>query len=315
MKKITILSVFSFLVLFSCKIDKEKFKENLESVGTDKNDATEIVAYNNVLIKLSDARHSYFKSMDGNLNKIANGLEDYNDRFAFIGLTPLIYTPSIGYNEPKPEEPGTAFKKDDKAFFEKNVKELNESFKTIQTKYTGLNDYIKAEDYKDDQGKAGKEMIDEIDDLIVKYYATNKSITERIMVLSEQAEREVLKTHPFKDHIFAMKDASNKVAEFVTLAYEAPDNYSSNEAKFKELYTEIEMLNAEREKLKTPKNDAYPGKETYFTSYNKSANDFLITARKIMRNATGQNAFTNYDLEDLARAEENLRRSYNNFVD
>ena len=277
--------------------------------------ASEIVAYNNALIKLSDDQNQYIKSMNGNLDRIDKGLANYNDNFAFMALTPLFYNPTPGYNEPNPEQPGNAFEQADKEFFEKNVKILNENFQAIQTQYASLNEYIKAEDYKDDQGKSGKEMVKKVDDLVTKYYDTNSLVMDRIVLLSEKAEREVLKTHPFKDHIFAMKDASNTVEEFVSLAYDFPDDYKANEEKFKALYAKIEKYNQEREALDEPKNSAYPGKETYFSLYNKAANDFLVEARKIMRNAEAAGSFSDTDLDALGWAEENMRTTYNNFVD
>ncbi len=303
------------LIVSSCKMDKPEFMDKLESVTSGGSNAAEIVAYNNVLIKLSDAQHNYLQGLNRNLNSISKGLQNYNDQFAFMGISPMFYHPVMSYNEPKPEEPGNAFEKEDKLFFEKNVKSLNQSFESIRENYSKLENYIKAEDYKDDQGKVGNQIIQQIDDLVVKYYDDNKIIMNRIVKLSDEAEREVLKTHPFKDHIFAMKDASNLVAKFVTLAYDYPDNYKNNELKFNEMYSEIEKLNGEREKLGEPKNSAYPGKEVYFKTYNNSVNDFLIEARKIMRNANESGIFTDRDLENLARAEENIRLAYNNFVD
>ncbi len=315
MKKITLLSFFCFLLFISCKIDKDKWKENLESVSSGGSDAAEIVAYNNALIKLSDAQHSYIQSLNRNLNQIANKLQDPDDRYSFLSLTPLIYTNLQSYNDPDPEKPGNAFESEDKEFFEKNIRSLNELFGSIQNDYSKLDEYIKAEDYKDDQGKAGNEMIKQIDELIEKYYDTNQMITDKIVLLSDKAEREVLKTHPFKDHIFAMKDASDAVADFVTFAYENPENYGSNESKFKEFYGKIEAFNTQRETLAAPQNSAYPGKEIYFTQYNQAVNNFLIEARKIMREASSSGNLTQNDLENLAREEEYIRTAYNNFVD
>jgi len=314
MKKLIFLLVFSFL-LISCKIDNEKWKESLESVASGGSEAAEIVAYNNALIKLSDNQHGYIQSLNGNLNRIADKLLNLDDPYAYLSLTPLIYTNIQAYNDPDPEKPGSAFEKEDKEFFEKNVLAMNELFRAIQNDYSKLDEYIKAEDFKDDQGKAGNEMISQIDQLVEKYYDTNKIITDKIVMLSEKAEWEVLKTHPFKDHIFAMKDASNAVADFVTFAYDNPENYGSNESKFKELYEKIEAFNAQRETLASPQNSAYPGKEIYFSQYNKAVTDFLIEARKIMRDAAASGNLTQNNLNDLAREEENMRMTYNNFVD
>src|SRR5690606_1792893 len=255
MKKLIFLLVFSFL-LISCKIDNEKWKESLESVASGGSEAAEIVAYNNALIKLSDNQHGYIQSLNGNLNRIADKLLNLDDPYAYLSLTPLIYTNIQAYNDPDPEKPGSAFEKEDKEFFEKNVLAMNELFRAIQNDYSKLDEYIKAEDFKDDQGKAGNEMIRQIDQLVEKYYDTNKIITDKIVMLSEKAEWEVLITHPFKHHIFAMKDASNAVADFVTFAYDNPENYGSNESKFKELYEKIEAFNAQRETLASPQNSA-----------------------------------------------------------
>ena len=314
MKKISFLTLMS-LLLVSCKIDSDKWMENFESAGSGESAAMKIVAYNNALIKLSDNQHSYLKSLDRNLGDIFNKLENPNDPYIFLSPTPMIYSHIPSYDDPKLEEPGNEFEEEDKEFFRKNVLILNQSFESIRAEYAKLEEYVKAEDYKDDQGKAGKEMISQIDQLIAKYYDTNEILTKRIVALTENAEREVLKSHPFKDHIFAMKDASNAVADFVTTAYEKPENYSAHEAKFKELYDKIESLNLQREKLPLPKNSDFPGKEIYFSQYNQAVNNFLIAARKIMRDANSSGNLTQINLNDLAREEENIRTAYNNFVD
>lgn len=300
-----------FLVSFSCK--SENADEPSENVSQD--DANEIIAYNNAVIKLNDAHFRYLETINTNLGKIENGLQDPNDRFAFSGLISPIYINTASFNDVKPEEPGNAFAKADREFFQTNVKSLNESFKNVQTKYEELTNYIKAEDFKDDAGAKGKQLIGEIDTEIAHYNKTNEAVTAKLVNVADGAERKVLKDHPLKEYIFAFKDDSKAIAEFVNIAYESPENYKSIEAKLQAAYDKIEKLNKEHTAMTAPDGKEFPGRDGSFKRFNDEVNRFLVDARKIMRDASSAGSLTDYNLETFSRNEESIRNAYNSFVD
>lgn len=315
MKKLILpFLVLSFLVTFSCKFDGANSKDSPENVNKD--DANEIIGYNNALIKLNDAQHKYLEIINNNLDKIERGLETPNDRFAFSGLFPPTYfNPVSAYNDPKPEEPGNVFSNDDRTFFKTNVEALNKSFKDVQTKYEELNNYIKAEDFKDDAGAKAKLLIAEIDGHITEYNKTNDLITARLVTVADAAERKILKDHPLKEQIFAFKEDSKAISDFVNIAYESPDDYKAIESKLQASYDKIEKLNKEHIAMKAPDSKEFPGRDGSFKRFNDEISDFLVDARKIMRDASSAGNLSNSDLETLSRNEESVRNAYNNFVD
>ncbi|SMC75418.1 DUF3829 domain-containing protein [Moheibacter sediminis] len=304
--------VLSFLVTFSCK--SENSSDASENVSQD--DANEIIGYNNALIKLNDAQHKYLEIINNNLGKIETGLQNPNDRFAFSGLFPPTYfKPVSTFNEPKAEEPGNAFSKEDRQFFKSNIKTLNETFQNVQTKYEELKNYLKAEDFKDDNGAKGKQLIGEIDAFIANYNKTNEAITAKLSTVADGAERKILKDHPLKDYIFAFKDDSKAINEFVNIAYESPENYKSIETKLQASYDKIEKLNKQHTAMTAPDGKEFPGRDGSFKRFNDEINDFLVDARKIMREASTSGELTEYNLESFSRNEESIRNAYNNFVD
>lgn len=304
--------VLGFLLTFSCK--SENSADATENVSQD--EANEIVGYNNAVIKLNDAQNKYLETINNNLGRIESGLENPNDRFAFSGLFPPTYfNPVSAYNDPKPEEPGDAFSNDDRVFFKTNVETLNKSFKDVQTKYEELTNYLKAEDFKDDGGEKAKMLISEIDAHIADYNKTNDLILAKLVSLSDAAEKKILKDHPLKDYIFAFKDDSKAITEFVNIAYEAPENYKSIETKLQASYDKIEKLNKEHSAMKAPDNKEFPGRDGSFNRFNDEINDFLIDARKIMRQASTNGKLSDSDLETFSRNEESVRNAYNSFVD
>lgn len=312
MKKL-ILSLFllTFLVIHSCK--SESSENTTENVSSD--DANEIVAYNNAVIKLNDAQFRYLETVNTNLAKIENGLQNPSDRFAFIGILSPIYINARSFDDAKPEEPGKAFENEDRVFFETNVKSLNKSFNDVQAKYEELNNYLKAEDFKDDAGAKGKLLIAEIDAHIADYNETNELINSRLVTLADGAERKILKDHPLKDQIFAFKDDSKAIKEFVDIAYESPENYKLIEAKLKTSYDKIEKLNKEHTAMKAPDNKEFPRRGSSFKRFNDGVNSFLVDARKIMRDASQSGKLTDSNLQTLSRNEESIRNAYNSFVD
>lgn len=312
-----IIPVFisAFILITSCKNDKRGDLLKSNEVNVSQNDANEIIRYNNAVVKLVDGQHQYLKRLNENMVKIEKGLQKPDDRFAFIGLVLPPYIESLRYDDAKPEEPGKVFSKEERDFFGSNVKTLNKTFRNIQDSYDQLMEYIKAEDYKDDAGKQGKQAIVTIDSLRQNYGKITETVYKKLTGLADSAERKVLEDHPLKDYIFAFKDDSKAVAEFVNLAFEKAQDYKANETEFKEAYDKIENLNTKHKQMKVPDASRFPIKDSYFKNFNEAVNEFLIDARKIMRNAASSGQLTPNDLETFKSNEDYIRKSYNNFVD
>lgn len=316
MKQPIKLLIFAVAILFSaCKSGDKKDKDaKTEYAEASNEDANQIVEYNNVLVGFTDKNNDFLKRIDGNLERIAKGLQNPSDRFAFIGITPAFSTPSFNRSKLKPETPPSVLSSADQKYFKDNVAGLNESMAKIKETYKSLDDYLKAEDWKDDKGAKGKKLVDSIYSISKTYYKYDENILAKLEVIGDDAERIILKTHPLKKYIFAMKDDRKAVGDFNRLILESK-NYKTDEAKIKAAYTELEAQNKKHIEMDAPSTSKYPGKENAFKRFNDSFNEYLIEARKTMRDATTSGKLTENNAESLIRKHDYMRTSYNSFVD
>lgn len=317
MKNSTILFLFTILFsLFSCD-SKDQFGFNLKE-KEELELANHIITYNNLLIKLNDQQFSYLKSIENNLSDIQATLDDPEKETygnITIGLTHASFHDPIQFPNQKLEEPRDFFSEQDRTFFVSNVTSLKANFKNIQTKYDELYAYLKAEDFKDDTGAKGKKMVTEIRNLMDQFYKKNDEIAAKLSKLTNSAETIILKDHPLKDYILAFKEDSKAVTEFVDISFESPENYQTIEPKLTAAYQKLEKLNLAHSAMKVPDNKEFPGRGSAFEQFNKSVNEFLAEARKMMRNATESGEIAQNDLDALTRNEELIRQVYNTFVD
>ena len=87
------------------------------------------------------------------------------------------------------------------------------------------------------------------------------------------------------------------------------------EAKAKSAYQALEDQHHKHVAMAAPDAGKFPGKDSYFKNFNDQLNDYLIAARKMMRDASASGKLTEYNIEELARNQDNMRSAYNNFVD
>ncbi|MCZ4244425.1 DUF3829 domain-containing protein [Pedobacter punctiformis] len=316
--KLTIkLIALAFVVSFAaCKGSGDKKDgAKTEYAESNKDDANDIVEYNNVLVSYTDKNNDYLKSLDGTLQKISKGLENPTDRFAWIGITSPMSMISINHSKVKPETPPAALSSDDQKFFKDNVAGLSSTMTKIKDTYKALNDYIKAEDWKDDKSAKGKLLVDSIYSMSKKYYAYDDKILAKLEVIGDDAERIILKSHPLKEYIFALKDDKKAVDDFNKLLAENAGKYKAAEAKIKTAYAALEAQNAKHKIMSPPDAKKFPGQDGSFTRFNESFSDYLIEARKIMRDASASGKISDDDGESLVRKQDYMRTAYNNFVD
>ncbi|RBQ08711.1 DUF3829 domain-containing protein [Pedobacter miscanthi] len=283
-------------------------------VEADEKDVNAIIEYNNVMVSFTDKNNSYLKSLESNLDRIEKGLAKPNDRFAFLGLMTPFSMSTFSNSKIKPDTPPSALSSDDQKFFKENVVSMTGVLDKIKATYKSLDEYIKAEDWKDDKGVKGKALVDSIYSMGKKYYTYDEVILAKLNVIGDDAERVILKTHPLKEYIFALKDDRSKVAEFTKLLA-SNKNYKAIEAKAKTAYQSLEDQYNKQVAMPAPDATKFPGKDGYFKNFNESLNDYLIAARKMMRDASASGKLTEYNIEELVRKQDSMRSAYNNFVD
>lgn len=310
------LLIFAVAISFSaCKSgDKENKDAKTEYAEASNDDANQIVEYNNVLVGFTDKNNEYLKRINENLERIAKGLVNPSDQFAFIGIVPPYATPSFNRSTLKPETPPSVLSSTDQKYFKDNVKGLNESMTKIKDTYKTLDDYLNAEDWKDDKGVKGKNLVDSIYSMSKTYYKYDENVLAKLEVIGDDAERIILKRHPLKEYIFAMKDDRKAVGDFNRMIL-GSKNYKADEAKIKTAYNALEVQYKKHNEMDAPSASKYPGKDGSLIRFNDSFNEFLIEARKTMRAAAASGKLTESDAENLIRKHDYMRTSYNSFVD
>jgi len=314
----TILKVTALALTLSftaCKNDQKK-DDNAKTAyaEADEKDVNAIIEYNNVMVGFTDKNNDYIQRIEGNIVKIEKGLQNPNDRFAFIGLIQPFSINTITRNGVKPDTPPSALNNDDQKFFKENVVAMTGLLDKIKETYSALDEYIKAEDWKDDKGNKGKALVDSIYGLGKKYYTHDELVLARLNLIGDDAERVILKTHPLKEYIFALKDDRSATAAFTKLMA-SNKSYKSIEVKAKTAYQALEDQHHKHEAMAAPDATKYPGKDGYFKNFNQRFNDYLIAARKMMRDAAASGKLTDYNIEELVRHQDSMRSAYNNFVD
>jgi len=299
----------------ACKSGDKKKEDGAktEYAEADNDDANQIVEYNNVLVGLTDKNNEYLKRLDENLQKIDKGLDNPNDRFAFIGIISPYSSSAFSTSKLKPETPPSALSSDDQKYFKENVAGLNETMTKIKDTYKSLDDYLKAEDWKDDKSVKGKKLIDSIYSMSKAYYKYDENLLAKLEVIGDDAERIILKTHPLKEYIFAMKDDRKAVGDFNKVMMDTK-NFKADEAKIKSAYAALEAQNKKHTEMDAPDATKFPSKDGSFNRFNESFKDYLIEAKKTLRDASATGKLTESDIEDLVRKHEYMRTTYNYFV-
>lgn len=316
MKSTIKLLVVAVAISFTACKSGDKKKEDggkTEYAEADNDDANQIVEYNNVLVGLTDKNNEYLKRLDDNLQKIDKGLDNPNDRFAFIGIISPYASSAFSTSKLKPETPPSVLSSDDQKYFKENVAGLNETMTKIKDTYKSLDDYLKAEDWKDDKSVKGKKLIDSIYSMSKIYYKYDENLLAKLEVIGDDAERIILKTHPLKEYIFAMKDDRKAVGDFNKLIMDTK-NFKANEGKIKSAYAALEAQNKKHTEMDAPDATKFPSKDGSFNRFNESFKDYLIEAKKTLRDAYATGKLTESDIEDLVRKHEYMRTTYNYFV-
>jgi len=311
-KLITLLIGIS---LFACKNTNHQNKNfKIEDNTPDQGDANEIVEYNNLLVGFTDKNNDHLIRLDENLNLISKVLENPNSQFNFTSVITPFDIPGISISMLKPDIPPTVLSNTDQVYFKENVFGLTTTLNKINETYSSLDNYIKAEDFKNDNGKAGKLLIDSIYTLCEKYYSYNDRILNKLKNIGDDAERVVLKSHPLKEYIFALKNDRKAVEDFNKLIVES-ENYKIITPKVKSAYQVLEAQNKKHAAMVAPDTKKYPGRASSFEKFNDRFNEYLIEARRVMRtNASFKGKITQSDINNLSRKQDYIREAYNSFV-
>lgn len=310
MKKILVsvlLAAAMIPTVTSCKNDTKTDAEGREIVAADNaEDANAIIAFNNDLLQKREKRNSHI----GRIGSYIDRVDDY-----ISGRTPVLIAPIAVMDMSKIGEVPDAVGKN-KEQLEKWMEESETSYSDIKKKTDELAAYLKAEDYKDDKGTKATTLKKQIAKAVADYRTAEEKINKVMQPIADGAEELILKDHPLREYIIGNKKVFAGAENLTTLVNSQFETGNFDAEAVKKAYSSLETdvkTNKDREFKVTEK--VYESKKGYYDSFNKEAESFLGTVRKVLRDAEPARKFTEQQVSEINTAVDDLLSRYNNFVD
>ncbi|MBB5638438.1 hypothetical protein HDE68_004367 [Pedobacter cryoconitis] len=322
MKKI-ITYIFCCITLLSATLScTNNKKKNQAASGTSSStdiagpadSASRVIEYTNLVVDMANSHNSYLKDILGNASRIEKGLKNPADKFAFIGIiTPHVMRAGLtNMNGVTLEKPVDELGKENQAYFKTQITQYNTLFTKLQHNYKQLDDYLKAEDYKDDKGAKGYAFIDTIRKTVQVLYTDKIVLMKKVNEVADAAEIVVLKDSPLKEYIVAMKTDMKNIRSFVDLLADNGKNYPKISNQVQESYKSLEAAQAKNAGLNID-NAKKANKDGQYKRFYEGFHDLLLRTKKTLRDATAAGKLTDNDIEGLDRDYDGLIRNYNYF--
>jgi hypothetical protein len=309
-----IIYSFVFAAMVATTISCKNGKGGTAAEYTDKSSesASNIIEYTNKVVDMSNDHNKYFDRLTDNVEKIDKALANPNDRYAFMGIMKPFETPSHNFGKVKVEEPVSDLSKEDQKFFKEKVTAYLAHYADLKATYQKMDDYLTAEDYKDDKGAKGRELNDSLKSKITKAYELKSELMKKVETVADASEVVILKDSPVKDYIIAMKGDIKAARELIDLMQENADKYPSVADKVKAQYDALEKAQAEHAKIDIA-NAKKANKEISYNNFYDRLHDFLLDTKKIMRDAAEKGEITESNGSTLDSDYDSLISSYNSF--
>jgi len=310
MKKILIsvlLGAAMVAAVTSCKNETKTNAEGKEVVEvSNAGDANAIIEFNNNLLQKRERRNAH-------IVRIANYIDRVDDYIS--GRTPVLIAPIAVMDMSKTGDVPAAVGKD-KEQLEKWVEESASKYGVIKEKTDELAAYLKAEDYKDDKGAKATALKEEIAKSVTAYRDIEEKINSVMQPLADSAEQIILKDHPLREYIIGNKKVFAGAENITTMINGQFESSSFDAAAVKKAYNSLEAdVKTNSERVFKVEDKAYETKKGYYDNFNKEAESFLGTVRKVLRDAEPSHKFTEQQVSEVNSAVEDLLSRYNNFVD
>lgn len=310
MKKILIsvlLGAAMVAAVTSCKNETKTNAEGKEVVEvSNAGDANAIIEFNNNLLQKRERRNAH-------IVRIANYIDRVDDYIS--GRTPVLIAPIAVLDMSKTGDVPAAVGKD-KEQLEKWVEESASKYGVIKEKTDELAAYLKAEDYKDDKGAKATALKEEIAKSVTAYRDIEEKINSVMQPLADSAEQIILKDHPLREYIIGNKKVFAGAENITTMINGQFESGSFDAGAVKKAYNSLEAdVKSNSERVFKVEDKAYETKKGYYDNFNKEAESFLGTVRKVLRDAEPLHKFTEQQVSEVNSAVEDLLSRYNNFVD
>lgn len=277
-------------------------------------EAARIIEYTNLVVDMANSHNSYLKNILTNTDRIASGLKNSANQFAFTGIiTPhVIQTGLRNMNGVAIEKPIAELGKENQSYFKTQITQYQNTFQKLQHDYKLLDDYVKAQDYKDDKGVKGYKLIDTIRNTVQKLYTGKIVLMKKVNEIADAAEVVVLKDSPLKDYIIAMKTDMKNFRDFADLLINNGNNYAKISDQAQLSYKNLEAAQVKNASLDL-ENAKKANKDGAYKSFYESYHDILIRTKKTLRDAGAAGKLTENDIDGLDSEYDGLIRNYNYF--
>lgn len=318
MKKALLIAGILSLGFSLTSCDKlEKMKEKLSQSGSNTqvnpfsvnsgDDNRDIVSFNNKVVKMDEAQAEFIKNFQESLSQMEEYVKNVTANPQFSGISP-IFTPTITMWINQEIKAPDVLGKD----YQILVDKMKDTATQLQVLKKDLEVYKTAEDWKDDKGKKITEISEKANKLIKENRNTANELFAKLSLKADQAEMEVLKGHPLKDHIIQSKEAMELTQKIVDDSYDITD-INAYRQKFAQQYQQMEKLYKRNVDEKIPFSEKQ--KEPSYTALNNALNNFLGKMRIVQRSLNENSSDLNHDLDDLESEASTVLNRYNNFVD
>lgn len=308
-------SLLLFLLFVACNFNSENYTFLNRPGIVSSDDAVAIIHYNNGLVKLTDAQLEYITYLNRNLKLIETGLEKSNEPILISKITDVFYFNIKELSDVNKELPRSVFDKSQIEYFEKNVQLMNQTFEDVRMRYQILENYILNQNYFADKGIEGVGQLKALQKVVDEYFEVSDLVMNRIVDLSNEAEKEILNAHPLKDFIYAMQESSDLVSFFVERAVDRSNYYEEDKAVYKQLLADLKSHQKKIAEMDQNEFKEFSEKRIFFEGYLGALNDFLILGEKVTSQTNISGNFSNDQINELLISEEFLRNFYNDFVD
>ncbi|MFX1707584.1 DUF3829 domain-containing protein [Chitinophaga sp. CC14] len=275
--------------------------------------ANDVIEYTNLIVDLSNKNSDYVERLVNNADRVTE-LLSRNGNPAFLSsiIKPIMIS-MISHGKVKVEEPVDALNKADQQFFKEKVASFKGSFDKLKTTYTQLDDYLKAQDYKDDKGAKGLALADSIRNNAQVFFEQKAVLMKRVSEVADASEAIILKDSPIKEYVLAMKADMQSVRDYINLLGEGGADFAKISDKAQAAYDALEKSQAAHAGIDMA-NAAKESKDGYYKNFYDSFHQFLLTAKRIMRDAREKGEMTDSQLESLDSALDTMIGRYNSFT-
>ncbi|MBO9727463.1 MAG: DUF3829 domain-containing protein [Chitinophaga sp.] len=303
------LSLALFTTVLSCNNTGKPATTAYEEKSA--SSANDVIEYTNLIVDLSNKNTGYVVRLVKNADRAADAFKTKPTFASLAGIIKPIMIPMIRHGKITADKPVDALNKEDQTFFKEKVAAFNGSFEKLKTTYDKLDDYLKAQDYKDDKGAKGIALADSIRNDAQAFFEIKEVLMKRVREVADASEIIVLKDSPLKDYIVAMKADMQSVRNFIDQLEKGGEDFNKISAAAQTAYETLEKDQAAHAAIDPAKAE---GKAPYYKSFYDSFHDFLLLSKKTLRDAKEKGRLGDSDLESLDGALDTMIGRYNTFT-